>query len=479
MSPPIEELNERIASILEEDSTQLRDICRRSGLDPKRVFVGADLSGADLSYQDLVGFNFTGACLRQANLSHSDLRGANLSGADLRGVSFRRADLRDSILRGSDLRGALLKNATYDPNALLSAAHVDDWAGPLRESFELLVQGGHTGSQPRDPEDAAQQVWCAPWRSDTFRAAVKRLESLARADGGVLISGERGSGKSTFAEVFHRASAQRDKAFLRVPNRSLPGVAGDASLPVLLFGHEGHMLMGVSESKGLLETIRDGTVFLEGVDRLPQKVLQHLVSLIAEGRYRRVGSDHGILMDFDGRLLLSEEPFFRRDVNPYNLADHHLIVQLPFPLPWAEFKKKTEGFVESLVIPPLRERLDDLPLLTHFFFRELAREFHATEVSVPLVELHTLYAHSWPGNVQELRNVIEAALMRCSLGEEVRFESALTSQRRGTADHTDPDAIVAAFCELGWSTVRRRPTRDDPSGLGSPWDEIGVRFCRG
>jgi len=223
-------------------------------------------------------------------------------------------------------------------------------------------------------------------RSAAFMAALSALQRVAQSQLPVLLLGESGTGKELFARAVHESSARAHGPFVVVDCSGLTETLFESEL----FGYERGAFTGaVARKQGLVETAHGGTLFLDEIGDVPLGMQVKLLRLIETGSYRRVGGIEARHADF--RLVAAtHKPLaqmvadgrFRQDL-------YYRISAYPIPL------------------PALRERRDDIPLLVESFLQRAARDGRA--LSVTPQALQRLQAHDWPGNIRELRNVLERA----------------------------------------------------------------------
>jgi DNA-binding NtrC family response regulator len=234
-------------------------------------------------------------------------------------------------------------------------------------------------------------------RSPPMRQMIAHLERAARTDASMLLLGETGTGKEVIARAVHEASPRADKPFEIVDCGSL--------LPTLiaseLFGHERGAFTGAEKQHvGAFERAHGGTLFLDEVGELPPAVQSTLLGALERRRFRRLGGNHEISVDV--RVISATNRDLRVEVNSGRFRQ-----DLYFRLA-----------VVLIRVPPLRERVGDIPILVEHFLREVGDERAADDV-IPPAAMQSLKAHHWPGNVRELRNLVEATL---AIGEAPRID---------------------------------------------------------
>jgi len=237
--------------------------------------------------------------------------------------------------------------------------------------------------------------------------AVQRLNELlaqvARVPSPVLIEGESGTGKGVFARLIHNRSPRARGPFVDL---NCAGLSKEL-LESELFGHErGAFTNAVNTKPGLFEVAADGTLFLDEIGEMDATVQARLLKAIEEKRFRRVGGIRDLTANF--RLVAATN----RDLAA-EAAAGRFRSDLYYRLN-----------VVRVHMPPLRERLEDIPVLVDVMLRPLAKEIGKPLPTVSPRALKKLEQYGWPGNVRELRNVLERALLTMS-GKEIRSESLL------------------------------------------------------
>ena len=233
-----------------------------------------------------------------------------------------------------------------------------------------------------------------------LKPVMTQIELVARSNAPVLLLGETGSGKEVVARAIHTRSVRAAKPFLRVNCGALPGELVDSEL----FGHERGSFTGATNvRKGWFERADGGTLFLDECGELPLAAQVRLLRILQDGTFERVGGERQ--MNCDVRIIA---------------ATHR---DLPSMVAAGRFREDLwyRVAVFPIRLPPLRERIEDIPMLaTHFALRAASRLGSPALVPTP-EDLDLLVAYSWPGNVRELAAVIERAAI---LGDGKRLEVA-------------------------------------------------------
>lgn len=233
-------------------------------------------------------------------------------------------------------------------------------------------------------------------RSPAMRELGRSIRTVAGSDIDVLVLGETGTGKALVARAIHDLSDRRDRPFIAVNLAALP----EATLDSELFGHEAGAFPGALRGRyGRFEHARGGTLFLDEVGAASPAVQAKLLRVVEERSIERVGSQEPIPLDV--RFVASTN-------RPVNNGTGAMRDDLLYRLS-----------VAMLTIPPLRERLDDLPRLFGHLVDRAAHRLRKEPPDIGIDLLTTLSAHGWPGNVRELRNVAERFVLGLDLGHRV------------------------------------------------------------
>ena len=271
-------------------------------------------------------------------------------------------------------------------------------------------------------------------QSRVLRAVLKQVETVAPTDSTVLIYGETGTGKELLARAIHDLSSRRQGTFVKLNCAAIP----TGLLESEMFGHEKGAFTGaIAQRIGRFELAHRGTMFLDEVGEIPLELQTKLLRVLQEREFERLGSSRTIRTD--ARLVaatnrdlaaLVEERQFRADLY-YRLN------------------------VFPITVPPLRDRRDDIPLLVRYFVQQNARRMNKRITNIPADAMQALTRYHWPGNIRELQNFIERAVILSpgpALQAPVR---ELKRLRKGplpsavTLADAESEAIVRALREAG------------------------------
>jgi two-component system, NtrC family, response regulator GlrR len=226
--------------------------------------------------------------------------------------------------------------------------------------------------------------------SESFVLAIKNILPLAQSDTTVLICGETGTGKELFARAIHYHSPRRNKPFIPVNCAALP----DHLFENELFGHERGAFTDASTSeKGLIAEAEGGTLILDEVDALSPAAQTKLLRFLQNGEYRPLGSARSVAANVRVIAATNTDLFDRVRAKLFREDLYFRLNAL------------------SIIIPPLRERIEDIVHLSNHFLTQYARERNTERRAISSEALRKLMAYEWPGNVRELEGVILRALV--------------------------------------------------------------------
>lgn len=221
--------------------------------------------------------------------------------------------------------------------------------------------------------------------TDAIRALDEQIDRAARSDAKVLITGETGSGKEVVARQIHYRSARRSMPLVTLNCAGVP----ESLLESELFGHvRGAFTGAMRDKRGLFETAGGGTVFLDEIGEMSLRMQAVLLRFLQSGEIQRVGADRSHAR-VNVRLICATNRDLRQEVAAGTFRE--------------DFYFRLN--VVTISVPPLRERLSDVPLLVDFFLGDLVQPGRPVSLAPDTLDLLTKY--SWPGNVRELRNVLE------------------------------------------------------------------------
>lgn len=260
------------------------------------------------------------------------------------------------------------------------------------ESFSILIIENLDRIRAFTPKEAGQGFWGLVGGSGHMRELFDTIRQVAQTDAAVLIQGESGTGKELAALAVHKESKRAHEHFVPVNCGALP----EGLLETELFGHVKGAFTGAHrDRKGRFELADGGTIFLDEVGELRPSTQSKLLRVLQDGSFEPVGSEHTVRVNV--RVIsatnkkLEEEMLagrFRNDLY-YRLC------------------------VMPIIIHPLRDRTEDIPLLVKHFMNQFSEEARGKKIAFSDAALSVMISHTWPGNVRELINTIRFALAKC------------------------------------------------------------------
>jgi formate hydrogenlyase transcriptional activator len=252
-------------------------------------------------------------------------------------------------------------------------------------------------------------------QSRALQEVLRQVDQVAPTDATVLIQGETGTGKELIARAIHRRSQYRDRPLVKVNCATLPAGLVESEL----FGHEKGAFTGaVARQIGRFELADGGTMFLDEIGELPLELQAKLLRVLQEGEFERVGGAHTITVKV--RVIAATNRDLTTAVQAGSFRADLFYRLNVFPL----------------MLPPLRERQKDIPLLVEWFLARMAQKLGRALTGLSDESMARIMRYSWPGNVRELQNVIERAAI-LARGPLVEIDDAL-GQRLPPSDHLLP-----------------------------------------
>jgi formate hydrogenlyase transcriptional activator len=272
-------------------------------------------------------------------------------------------------------------------------------------------------------------------RSTAMRNVLDQIRLVAPTDSTVLVCGETGTGKELVARAVHRLSARRGYAFVRVNCAAIP----TALLESELFGHERGAFTGAAVSRvGRFELANHGTIFLDEIGDAPLELQPKLLRVLQEREFERLGSSHT----------------FHTDVRLIAATNANLSQMVAAKRFRADLYYRLDVF--PIQVPPLRARREDIPVLVRHFAREAGQRMNRRALWISSSAMDALVSHSWPGNIRELQNLIERAVIR-SAGDELRVpledldeEAEVPGAADGTLEEVQRLHILETLKKTRW-----------------------------
>lgn len=276
--------------------------------------------------------------------------------------------------------------------------------------------------------------------SSALRRVLGQVETVAPTDSTVLIYGETGTGKELIARAIHNLSARRPNAFVKLNCAAIP----TGLLESELFGHEKGAFTGaVTQRIGRFELAHHGTIFLDEIGEIPLELQPKLLRVLQEREFERLGGARTLRTD--ARLIAATNSDLAAKVAEQEFRSDLFYRLNVFPLR----------------VPPLRERPEDIPILVRHFAQQFARRMNKTIASIPSETMNSLARYHWPGNIRELQNVIERAVilstgpgLKVSLADlkprSSNGQEASNPPSQGTLEEAERKHILAVLGETNW-----------------------------
>jgi formate hydrogenlyase transcriptional activator len=276
-------------------------------------------------------------------------------------------------------------------------------------------------------------------RSAALRRVLREIETVAPTDSTVLITGETGTGKELVARAIHQLSGRRDQPFVKLNCAAIP----TGLLESELFGHERGAFTGaIAQRIGRFELASQGTVFLDEIGEIPLELQPKLLRVLQEREFERLGSAR--TLHTNARLIAATN----RDLATL-VQDHQFRQDLYYRLN-----------VFPVHVPPLRERAEDIPILVRHFAQQFSRRMKKAIDTIPTETMTVLERYDWPGNIRELQNLIERAVilsrgstLQAPLGE-IRARAVV--QEHGDGIESRPGALSQPPVALTLEEAERR-----------------------
>jgi len=271
-------------------------------------------------------------------------------------------------------------------------------------------------------------------KSDAINYVFYKVEQIAGTDTNVLILGETGTGKELVARAIHGLSLRKDRALVKMNCAALPSNLIESEL----FGHEKGSFTGAhSRRLGRFEIADGATLFLDEIGELPLELQPKLLQVIQTGEFERLGSSNTIRVEV--RIIAATNRNLEEEVRKGRFREDLWYRLNIFPI----------------TMPPLRGRMEDIPLLVNFYVKKISRRLGKTIDIIPAGAMNAIKNYHWPGNVRELENVLERAVINSS-GPKLRLVDELKKPRKdlssshNTLEAVERDYIVQVLEQAHW-----------------------------
>ncbi|MFO8091139.1 MAG: sigma 54-interacting transcriptional regulator [Desulfatiglandaceae bacterium] len=271
-------------------------------------------------------------------------------------------------------------------------------------------------------------------RSDGLKYVLYKVEQIAVTDTNVLVLGETGTGKELVVRAIHSNSLRKNRTLVKVNCAALPPNLIESEL----FGHEkGSFTSSQARFLGRFEVANGGTLFLDEIGELPLDLQAKLLRVVEDGEFERLGSTETIKVNT--RIIVATNRNLEKEVRNGRFREDLWYRINIFPI----------------TVPPLRDRIDDIPLLVDFYVKKISIRLGKTIEIIPKSVMSTLQSYHWPGNVRELQNVLERAVLNSSgptlqLVDGLKKPSRDITASKKTLEEVERDYIVKTLEQTQW-----------------------------
>jgi PAS domain S-box-containing protein len=301
-------------------------------------------------------------------------------------------------------------------------------------------------------------------QSEPLKEVIRQVEQVAASDASVLLSGETGTGKELIAQAIHDLSKRKDRLLVKVNCAALPATLIESEL----FGREKGAYTGaLAKQIGRFELANHSTLLLDEITELPFDLQAKLLRVLQNGEFERLGNPNTIKVDV--RLIAATNRDIAMAVRKGNFREDLYYRLKVFPIE----------------VPALRERIEDIPVLVQAFVSEFSAKMGKKIKTIPKKSMELLQRYHWPGNIRELRNVIEHAVIISSgsiLQVQLPQAPGGASLKNQTLEETEYQHIIEVLTRTGWRVKGPNGAAEllglNPSTLFSRMNKLGIPNLR-
>ncbi len=310
-----------------------------------------------------------------------------------------------------------MKNGAYD-----FIEKTTDLLNKLEFAVERALEHHTLINENVQLRNALQKKWQYVGEATPIEDIRDLVTKIAQSRSTILISGESGTGKELIARSIHYLSNRQNRSFIKVNCAALP----DGLIESELFGHEKGAFTGAVKTKaGKFELASGGTLLLDEIGEMPNNLQAKLLRVLQEREINKVGGDEPISVDV--RIVATSNRDLEAQVNDDNFRED-LFYRLN---------------VFHIQLPPLRERMEDVPILVTHFIEKYNDENGFNVTGIEESALKALHTHTWPGNIRELENAVERAVVLTRSGKITREVLKLRTGKEGKNEGLTPGMTVA------------------------------------
>ena len=300
-------------------------------------------------------------------------------------------------------------------------------------------------------------------QSDGLKYVLYKVEQIAASDTTVLVLGETGTGKEVAARAIHGLSSRKNRSLVKVNCAALPSNLIESEL----FGHEKGAFTGShTRHTGRFEVADGGTLFLDEIGELPMELQPKLLRVLQDGEFERLGSSRTLKVDV--RIIAATNRNLEEEVRKGCFREDLWYRLNVFPI----------------TVPPLRDRIEDIPVLVDYFVRNISKRMGKTIEIIPVYVMDALQDYHWPGNIRELANVLERAVINSSgpklrLADELRKPHDSIDFSPKTLEAVERNHIVQTLERTHWKVSGKNSAAEilglDRSTLRARMQKLGIR----
>ncbi len=302
-------------------------------------------------------------------------------------------------------------------------------------------------------------------KSNNFQKVLRQIEQVAATDATVLILGESGTGKELIARAIHNISNRSKKPLVKVNCATLPANLIESEL----FGHEKGAFTGALDKKiGRFELANAGTIFLDEIGELPVELQAKLLRVLQEGEFERLGNPHTIKVNT--RVIAATNRNLQMAIEKKEFREDLYYRLNVFPV----------------ICPPLRDRKDDIPLLVRHFCHKHEGKIGRKITNIPNKVMDALMAYDWPGNIRELENIIERAMILSTegtleYGDWIPIEKVGSNGKaaHGKLEDLERSHIIDTLNKTGWKVSGEKGAAKilglNPTTLEARMKKLGIK----
>jgi transcriptional regulator with GAF, ATPase, and Fis domain len=313
----------------------------------------------------------------------------------------------------------------------------------------------------RDQIDIEQKHEEIIGQSVAIRKVLLQVEQVANTDATVLLLGETGTGKELLARAIHNLSGRKARAMIKLNCAALPSTLIEAEL----FGREKGAYTGAMATQiGRFEAADGSTIFLDEIGEIPLDLQAKLLRVLQEGQFERLGSPQPI--EVDVRIIAATNRDLSKAVKEGRFREDLYYRLNVFPIS----------------VPPLRDRREDIPLLVWAIVREFGSVFGKTIERIPKKNMEALERYLWPGNIRELRNMIERAMIlsnSSTLVVDLPDNSPTSTSQNMSLEEMERMHIVSIMERTGWRVRGKNGAAEildlKPTTLDSKMKKLGIK----